>query len=273
MEKKRFFDKSFLKYWGLNVLFAVLLGVGLLAGVYFWLRSYTQHGVEVEVTDVRGMVVAEAQPLLAAQELNLVVIDSTYTNKVPFGTIVEQDPKPMSRAKHGRSVYVTINATTKRKVIMPDLQDMSYRQAETTLRGMGLKVDTAYDYRPSEYRDLVLDVKMNGNSVKPGTKLAVGTKVRLVVGKGRGTEHVSVPNVVGKTMQEARSMLLARHLTVGAVAFDEPDLKDETQYVYQQVPSAGTRLVEGEMVALKLSTNPDKAVSGSNAGDAEDEWF
>lgn len=273
MEKKRFFDKSFLKYWGLNILFAVLLGVGLLAGVYFWLRSYTQHGVEVEVTDVRGMVVAEAQPLLAAQELQLVVIDSTYTDKVPFGTIVDQDPKPFSHAKHGRAVYVTINATTKRKVPMPNLQDMSYRQAETTLRGLGLNVDTVYDYKPSEYRDLVLDVKVNGVSVKPGTKLPVGTRVRLVVGKGRGTEHVYVPNVVGMTMQEARSTLLTYRLTVGAVAFDEPDLKDEKQYVYRQVPSAGTRLLEGETVALKLSTNPDKAVSGGNAGDTEDEWF
>lgn len=273
MGKKSVFDKADLKFVGWNIVLAVVIGAAILIGLIIWLRGYTQHGVEVEVEDVRGMVVEEAEPVLQAQGLHLQVVDSTYTDKVPFGTIVEQDPKPLSHAKHGRAVYVTINATTKRKVIMPDLQDMSYRQAETTLRGMGLKVDTTYDYRPSEYRDLVLDVKMNGNSVKPGTKLAVGTKVRLVVGKGRGTEHVSVPNVVGKTMQEARSMLLARHLTVGAVAFDEPDLKDETQYVYQQVPSAGTRLVEGEMVALKLSTNPDKAVSGSNAGDAEDEWF
>ena len=150
MGKNRFLDKSFLKFWGLNIILAVLLAAALLTGLFFWLRSYTQHGVEVEVTDVRGMVVAEAQPILAAQDLHLVVIDSTYSDKVPFGTIVEQDPKPMSHAKHGRAVYVTINATTKRQVLVPNLQDMSYRQAEATLHGLGLRVDTVYDYKPPE---------------------------------------------------------------------------------------------------------------------------
>lgn len=274
MGKNRFLDKSFLKFWGLNIILAVLLAAALLTGLFFWLRSYTQHGVEVEVTDVRGMVIAEAQPILAAQDLHLVVIDSTYSDKVPFGTIVEQDPKPMSHAKHGRAVYVTINATTKRQVLVPNLQDMSYRQAEATLRGLGLRVDTVYDYKPSAYRDLVLDVKRNGESVTPGTKLPVGTLVRLVVGKGMGEEEVEVPSVVGLTLQEARSTLLSYRLIVGAVSYDEPAAEGVAQYVYLQTPRAGATVVEGDAVTLKLSTDPSKAVhSSSNSTDNEDEWF
>ncbi len=274
MGKNRFLDKSFLKFWGLNIILAVLLAAALLTGLFFWLRSYTQHGVEVEVTDVRGMVIAEAQPILAAQDLHLVVIDSTYSDKVPFGTIVEQDPKPMSHAKHGRAVYVTINATTKRQVLVPNLQDMSYRQAEATLRGLGLRVDTVYDYKPSAYRDLVLDVKRNGESVTPGTKLPVGTLVRLVVGKGMGEEEVEVPSVVGLTLQEARSTLLSYRLIVGAVSYDEPAAEGVAQYVYLQTPRAGATVVEGDAVTLKLSTDPSKTVhSSSNSTDNEDEWF
>ena len=104
----------------------------------------------------------------------------------------------MSHAKHGRAVYVTINATTRRQVTMPDLQDMSYRQAETTLRGMGLQVDTIYEYEPSEYKDLVLDVKAGDESLTPGTRVAVGTLVRLVVGEGpsKSTEPVTGPKNV-----------------------------------------------------------------------------
>ena len=132
---------------------------------------------EVEVEDVRGMVASEATAVLAAQGLNMEVIDSTYSDKVPFGTIVEQDPRPKSHAKEGRLVYVTVNATTKRMVTMPDLQDISYRQAETTLRAMGLRVDTTYDYKPSAFRDLVLEVKSKGETVQPGEKLPVGTRV------------------------------------------------------------------------------------------------
>lgn len=271
MGKMSFFDKSDLKFVGVNVLLAVVAGIAIMVVLISYLRTYTEHGVEVEVADVRGLVEAEATPLLSAQGLSLVVIDSTYSDKVPFGTIVDQDPKPNSHAKHGRSVYVTINATTKRQVTMPNLQDISYRQAETTLRGMGLEVDTIYDYEPSMYRDLVLDVKSNGESVPPGEKIAVGTKVRLVVGFGQGTEEVEVPSVIGMTLQEARRTLLAHRLIVGAVTFDDED--DGTpQFVYRQIPAAGEKRIEGETVALKLSKNIEKAVTG-NDNSGEDEWF
>jgi len=227
------------------------------------------------VTDVRGMVVAEAQPILAAQDLHLVVIDSTYSDKVPFGTIVEQDPKPMSHAKHGRAVYVTINATTKRQVLVPNLQDMSYRQAEATLHGLGLRVDTVYDYKPSAYRDLVLDVIRNGESVTPGTKLPVGTLVRLVVGKGMGEEEVEVPSVIGMSPVDARQVLLSHRLTVGAVTCDEAVEEDGTPlFVYQQIPAAGEKLIEGETVALKLTMDPEKAATGTHTNEPEDDnWF
>lgn len=272
MAKHGFLDKSDLKFIGWNIVIALVVGIGLLIGLIAYLRAYTQHGIEVEVEDVRGMIVAEAEPILSAQGLHLEVIDSTYTDKVPFGAIVDQDPKPFSHAKNGRSVYVTINATTKRKVTMPNLQDISYRQAETTLRGMGLQVDTTYDYEPSAYRDLVLDVKSKGVSLQPGQKIPVGTKVRLVVGKGRGEEQVEVPHVIGMTLQEARSTLLRNRLTVGAVYYDEPQEEGKVQYVYRQTPVEGEQLQEGETVTLRLSPDIRKAVTGST-NDNEDEWF
>lgn len=274
MEKKGFFDKTDLKFIGANIVLAFLVGVAILVVLIAYLRRYTEHGIEVEVADVRGMVQAEAEPILGGQQLVLVVIDSTYSDKVPFGTIVDQDPKPGSHAKHGRAVYVTVNASTKRQVTMPDLQDMSYRQAETTLRGMGLEVDTVYDYEPSTYRDLVLDVKSMEGSLRPGQKVPVGTKVRLVVGFGRGTELVEVPTVLGLTLQDARSLLLSRRLTVGAVTYDEPSQEGVPQYVYRQIPSAGEQLLEGETVALKLSKDIEKAATGANNSKSEeDDWF
>lgn len=273
MKNKDFFNKTDLKFIGWNILAAILVGVLLIFGVVSQLRRYTQHGIEVEVTDVRGLVMAEAEPLLAAQGLHMVVIDSTYSDKVPFGTIVDQDPKPASHAKHGRAVYVTVNASTKRQITMPDLQDMSYRQAETTLKGLGLRVDSIYEYEPSAYRDLVLDVKSQGESVKPGDKIAVGSKVRLVVGYGKGSEHVEVPSVIGLTLQDARSLLLCHRLTVGAVYRDEAEEEGLVQYVYRQVPRAGEKILEGETVALHLSVDIEKAAMENNHTDNDDNWF
>lgn len=279
MGKKGIFDKSDLKFVGWNIVFAGLAGILILVGLVVWLRGYTQHGVEVEVEDVRGLVVAEAEPVLNAKGLRLVVVDSTYSDKVPFGTIVEQDPRPESHAKHGRAVYVTINATGKRQVILPDLHDLSYRQAETTLRGLGIIVDSIYEYEPSAFRDLVLEIKSDTASLQPGDKIPVGTTVRLVVGFGRGTEQVDVPTVIGLTLRDARSLLLRNRLTVGAVNEDEEPAPEEgeeekVKYVYRQTPNAGERLLEGETVSLWLSSDMEKVATGGGENTEDDgSWF
>ena len=275
MGKKNIFDKSDAIFLGINILLAIVVVVIILVSLIAYLKSYTQHGVEVEVSNVRGLAKEDAEAVLDQQGLRLVVIDSTYSEKVPFGTIVEQDPMPDSHAKLGRAVYVTVNASGKRQIPMPNLQDMSYRQAETTLRGLGLIVDTIYDYEPSAFRDLVLDVKRNGESVLPGDKLPVGTQVRLVVGFGRGTEEVEVPSVIGMSPVDARRVLLSHRLTVGAVTCDEAVEEDGTPlFVYQQIPAAGEKLIEGETVALKLTMDPEKAATGTLSNEQEeDNWF
>ena len=275
MGKKNIFDKSDAIFLGINILLAIVVVVIILVSLIAYLKSYTQHGVEVEVSNVRGLAKEDAEAVLDQQGLRLVVIDSTYSEKVPFGTIVEQDPMPDSHAKLGRAVYVTVNASGKRQIPMPNLQYMSYRQAETTLRGLGLLVDTIYDYEPSAFRDLILDVKAHGQSVQPGEKIAVGTKVRLVVGFGRGTEEVEVPSVIGMSPVDARRVLLSHRLTVGAVTCDEAVEEDGTPlFVYQQIPAAGEKLIEGETVALKLTMDPEKAATGTLSNEPEeDNWF
>jgi beta-lactam-binding protein with PASTA domain len=272
MKTNKHVDKSDIAFVGWNIVAAFAVGIGIIVGLVLWLRSYTQHGVEVDVADVRGLVMAEAEPLLSSEGLHMVVIDSTYSDKVPFGTVVDQDPKPNSHAKVGRSVYVTVNATTKRQVVMPNLQDMSYRQAETTLRGLGLRVDSVYDYEASAFRDLVLDVKANGQSVPPGEKIAVGTKVRLVVGYGKGTSEVEVPSVIGLTLRDARSLLSSHRLTIGVIYRDEPEEEGVEQYIYNQTPHAGHRVLEGEAVTLHLSVHIEKAATGGESS-KEDDWF
>ena len=84
---------------------------------------------------------------------------------------------------------------------------------------------------------------------------------------------VIVPNVVGMTMQEARSTLLNRHLTIGAIFYDEPKEGTKEQYVYRQTPSAGEKLIEGETVALRFSADIRKASKNNTHIDQEDEWF
>ncbi len=263
MNMKKFLKNSKTAFVIYSLLAAIVIGLIIFFLAFLWLKHYTRHGEETQVPSICGMYLGEAQTILAAQGLKLEVIDSTYSKKAGLGTIVEQNPPANSNVKNGRTIYVIMNARSHRQVPMPELHDMSYRQAEATLNAMGLQVRDIV-YEPSEYRDLVLDVRAEGESVVAGTRLPEGTQITLVVGKGRGSAETYVPDLKGKSLVGARSTLLAQKLIVGAVSYDEqPSPDDETQtfYVYDQKPKGGQMVMEGSHIDLYLSTDPDKKPS------------
>ena len=235
------------------------------------LRAYTKHGVEITVPEVTELYLEEARIILESEGLHIEVIDSTYSTKVPLGTIVEQTPLAGSKVKHGRTVYVIQNAQMRRPVVLPELRDMSLRQAQTTLATLGLKVDSIV-YEPSAYRDIILDIRMGDSVMNAGTRLEEGCKVLLIVGRGQGSAEVTIPSVIGKPLDEARSWLMAHALTVGIVEYDIPPTEEtQAQYiVYSQSPESGTIIVEGSSVNLKLSLDIEKTVTADTEQNEED---
>ncbi|MCR4663892.1 MAG: PASTA domain-containing protein [Paludibacteraceae bacterium] len=267
--------KDTLRFVAINLIIALVIVVLILIVVKVWLNKYTEHGVEVEVPQITGLTVEEAGILLQGETLRLEVIDSTYSSKVPLGTIVEQSPSPVSKVKRGRTVYVVMNARNRRQVAMPQLVDVPYRQAESTLRQVGL-TPAGMVYQPSAYRDLVLDILGEDSvTILPGTLLTENTPVILVVGQGLGTEQVVTPDLRGLGLQDCRSLLLASHLTLGSVTYDvEPTEENKDKYVvYDQQPQAGNRIQEGETVNINLSTDKEKAATVKHSDEGEEEFF
>lgn len=274
MDFKNFWKETKTGFVLTNVLIAIgviIIGVVVLQ---MCLKRYTEHGVEVEVPDITGLYMEEAKITLAADDLRLEVVDSTYSTKKPLGTIVEQNPVAGSKAKHGRVVYAVQNARFRRPVVMPEMRDVSLRQAQATLHSLGLTtVDILYE--PSTYKDIVLDIQtVNGDAILAGQTVAEGSAVVLVVGKGQGTAEVTVPSLSGKSLNEARSWLLSSMLTLGIVEYDEPPTEDnqDLYIVYSQMPQSGTVVVEGTSVNIKMSKDIEKTITTDNEGD-EEEFF
>lgn len=256
-----------------NILIASIICLVILTTVVLWLKRYTEHGMEVEVPELIGLNTTEAELVVAGADLQMEIIDSTYSRKVPLGTIVEQNPPAYSHAKHRRTIYAIINARTRKQVVLPELRDMSLRQVESSLNQLGLKVGEI-EYEPSEFRDLVLDLKIGGKSIEAGQRIAEGSAINIVVGHGLGTEMVRTPDLRGLSLQDARTSLLNSQLIIGAVEYDE-ELTEETEalyMVYQQTPEAGSMMLEGSAVNVNLSTNPEKVVTADNEKN-EDSFF
>jgi beta-lactam-binding protein with PASTA domain len=256
----------------INLVAAVVVGIIAVLILIVSLRRATEHGVEVVVPDITGLYIEEATLTLAADNLRLQVIDSTYSTKTPLGTIVEQNPSAGALVKHNRIVYVVRNAQSRRPIVLPELRDLSLRQANTLTKALGLTV-ARVQYEPSTYRDIIIDVRSEDNtSLSAGHCLDESSSIILVVGKGQGTSEVTVPSVIGKSLSDARSWLLGNMLGVGIIEYDtEPTEETKDQYVvYGQSPESGTIVVEGTDVNIKLSIDVEKTITADNEDNEED---
>lgn len=258
MDLKKFWKETFGGFVLKNVLIAIGVIVALSWITLFCVDFYTHHGEAEVVPDLRGSTVEEAQVILASKGLRVQVIDSVYVRGKKLGTIIEQNPSPNSNIKTNRPIYVKINSRFVRQVTLPELSDVSYRQADAMLQSIGLSVGSV-EYAPSEYKDLVIQVKFHGRAVLPGTRISEGSAVVLVVGSGEGNAEVQVPAIKGMSLEDATQAITTASFVVGAVEYDTTPSGDEAEYIiYRQRPAAGSSLSAGSKINLYLSKDKSR---------------
>ena len=175
-----FFKKHYiLKHLLLLVIVVVLLFMGLI----FWLDNYTRHNEQKLVPDVIGMTEENAATLILGRELNFEVVDSVYRTGALPGAIVDQDPKADSFVKKERKIYLIINAKAAQMTKLPEVVDLSLRQAQALLAGADFKIKEVI-YQPSDYRDLVLEVLYDDKIVNAGEEIPTYSELILHVGDG-----------------------------------------------------------------------------------------
>lgn len=177
--------KTFAKIlFNLSLMLAIVVALGIAA--FYWMDSWTSHGIDTKVPDVKGLSFAEASELLRKEGLTIELSDSVYDNKKAPGTVVDQTPRGNTKVKPGRVIYVTINAFSPRQVTLPQLTDISLRQAQARLKSIGIKpenVDTVKVFCPNKDL-LVLSVKCDGRPVNPGARVSINSRITLEVGDG-----------------------------------------------------------------------------------------
>jgi beta-lactam-binding protein with PASTA domain len=244
-----------------NLLVAILLIIVFFVTFMFSLNWITKHGDSISVPSVVGKNIKEVEKLLDDKGFTMVVQDSVYYDSLPPGTVVKQIPEGDQVVKVNRTVYVLINRFVAPDISMPNLVGYSFRNAEMTLTNLGLKLgDTTY--RTDFAKNSVLEQLFNGNPVKAGDKIRMGSAVSLVLGSGLGNENMKVPDLVGMTFADAKAALDAYGLIMG-VAIPDPDVKDTANaFVRWQSPQPFTsdgaqiRIRPGQMVDLRLSSVP-----------------
>lgn len=269
--------KSFFKFLKSRVLiFNLLAIVGLTLSILFvintWLNGYTNHGSSLSVPDIRGMRVEKATEFLTGKNLRYKIADSSiFDMNKPAGTIIEQDPHPKEKVKENRTIYLTITRSTPPGVRMPDLMDVSLKQAEAILKSYGL-IRGQLIYVPDMARNSVLNAMVKGDTIATGTEIPQGTLVDLVLGDGFGNTKILVPDLFGLHLEEAIFTIKASSLNIGALIFDESVVDSSLAKVYRQIPSVGdSSLISlGEPVDLFL-TQSDEVFNNYEPNAVDDE--
>ncbi len=236
---------------------AIAIGIVLVLGFVTLqiLKIYTHHGESVEVPNLKGMKLEKAVLLLDGQEVLVEVIDSIYDKSLAPGIVVEQTPVAGSKIKKHREIYLVINSYFKPQITIPDVRDLSYRNARATLEAIGFEIKNV-EYVPSEYKNLVKDVKMNGRILMPGTKIEVESALTLVVGGKPSDTEVVAPSLHGLRYEEAISRLYSDSLNIRSVVFEGAprNRADSLQYViYKQNPIKGSPMHVGGSINIWLT--------------------
>ena len=175
-----------------------LIAVAIIAvlGYLFmhWLTFTTNHGNEITVPDLSKLTEEQVEEKLDDLDLAYVLLDSVdYRSDYPKFTVVQQDPLPGAKVKEGRKVYIKINSSGFSSVKVPDLIEKTYREAVPTLKALGLEEGTI-TYIPNLGKDMVLDMRYKGRSIKAGEKVMKSSKIDLVLGDGKASYEEDIAN-------------------------------------------------------------------------------
>ena len=238
------FSKKFI----LNLVIAGVFFVGAIVGLFFWLDAYTEHDITIEVPDFSGLRLDEIEAFSDTLEIDFEVIDSLYSTEYPRGTVADQEPAIGSKVKRGRTIYLTVNALLPKQVAMPNVKNLSLRQAKAVLESVGLKLGDL-EYQPDIAENAVLRQKVDGEVVKNGETLFAGTVVDLVLGLGLSNKKVSIPYLLYYRVDEALDRIQASSLNLATFKIDTPLTDTGLVRVYKQIPA----FKEGDFVPMGTS--------------------
>jgi serine/threonine-protein kinase len=167
-----------------------------------------EEGEYLEVPDLRGARVADAETLLRDRGLQMGTVDSVSHPDLDPGLVVGQDPFPGQLAVPAGTVALSVSSGPERRSV-PDVVRMRSDQALTALRTAGFTVEV-----DSLEADLPQG-RVVATNPAAGEEMSLPGVVRIVV--SLGPPQFPMPDLLGLTEEEARILLDSLGLGVGDV--------------------------------------------------------
>ncbi|MDE7048431.1 MAG: Stk1 family PASTA domain-containing Ser/Thr kinase [Lachnospiraceae bacterium] len=243
---------------GCIVLFLVGRAVGLFDFELFGLgNEQTQEEEEepreeVEMVEVVGQDVDGVK--VALLELGLTPeIEYEESSEYKQGIVMRTSVEPGTKVLEGTNVVLTVSAGSE-GVKVPDVVGMTEAEGVATLSNKGFVVN-----KTEGYDAYIKEGSIITQSPEAGSKAPSGTAVTIRISLGTENAKIPVPDVMGKSEEEAMAILVENGLALGVVSevnHEDPSLSGLVCY---QSYSVGTYVDAGTAVDISISIGPAQA--------------
>lgn len=153
--------------------------------IYFGLNIITNHNDHQIVPDLIGAHLDDLDKITLEHKLRYEIIDSSKfsSNFLPL-TVIRHIPSKGDEVKKNRKIYLTLNPSGYRKITIPNLIQITKRNAETIISSVGFNLGEI-TYKDNIGKDMVLEIYHEGEKVAPGTLLPKTSIIDLVLGNGK----------------------------------------------------------------------------------------
>ena len=178
---KFLFSRVFIKQLFLATIIFSIIVLGSIVFLFF----YTNQTSRVIVPNLNGMNLDEIELVISKNKLRYEIIDSSFYNQdFDKNTVLEQIPVANKEVKKNRKIYLTTNPSSYGDVILPDLIQLTKRNAVSTLVALDLKIGD-FIYEDNIGKDMVLDILLEGESIESGSLIPKKSTVDLILGNGK----------------------------------------------------------------------------------------
>lgn len=224
-------------------IFAILLVVAAFMG--FRLINNLIRGEDVVVPSLEEKTLAEATEIMNDAGLSLAV-ERQYSDEVPLDYVISQSIAAGQTVKKGRTINIVVSDGAER-IEVPNLKDSTRRDAEVLLKNLQLNVSIKEVESSTVSAGKVVD-----QNPAAGEEVPAGTVIYLEVSIGAET---TMPQLVGLTLDQAKSKIAANNLTLGEVTRQESS-SYVSDIVLEQSLTADQTVLEGTTVNLVVSDGP-----------------
>jgi len=238
-------EKKFYIHIGLSIL--VTLVIIFLS--FKLIKAYTRYGDAFVLPDFTGLTMQQLEEKRYTSKFDFVVTDSVFSDEYSPGSIVKQNPSAGSKVKEGRNVYITLVAMMPEMTSMPDIKDLTVRQAVSYLKNSGLKI-RSLRFVPNMADNAVIGHYFNRDTIIAGDELLSGSEVDLVVGQA-GNVKSPAPVLMGMTENEAIDLIHMSSFNLGKISYRDT-MAEKDGRVYFQSPGWSDELSQGDYIDIFL---------------------